>query len=172
MSDANTLKGRIDAELGAARKRVEDQKAAVQSAHEELSKRLVVYNTVVERLRPIWKPRLELLLERFAGLAEGKPELREHTRQITFHFKSSKYHIDLTLASFPDRDIRNLVLEYNLKVIPILVKFEDHARMEMPLDRVDEAAVARWVDDRIVSFVQTYVPLQGDDFFLDNCQAK
>ena len=65
-------------------------------------------------------------------------------------------------------DVRNLVLESDLLIIPILMKYERVSRLEMPIDSVDEEAIARWLDDRIVSFVKTYVALQGDEFVEQN----
>jgi hypothetical protein len=57
-----------------------------------------------------------------------------------------------------------MVLKYDLLILPILIKFDQHAELVMPLDRVDEEAVGRWLDERILAFVQTYMTLQGDDF--------
>jgi YHS domain-containing protein len=45
------------------------------------------------------------------------------------------------------------------------MKFDSHAELEMPLDKVDQAAVGRWIDERIMSFVKTYISLHENQFY-------
>jgi YHS domain-containing protein len=47
-----------------------------------------------------------------------------------------------------------------------LMKFEPHAVLELPLDKVDPEAVAQWTEDRIVDFVKTYVALHENQYYL------
>jgi YHS domain-containing protein len=62
--------------------------------------------------------------------------------------------------------VRHLVLDYDLHIIPILMKFEPHARIEFPLESVDSQAVAKWLDDRILDFVRTYLSLHENEYYL------
>src|SRR5262249_9777755 len=74
--------------------------------------------------------------------------------------------IDLKFSATTDSDVRKLVLNYDLEILPILMKFEKHASLEMPLESVDAAAVSKWIDDRIVDFVKTYVALHENQYYL------
>jgi hypothetical protein len=65
-----------------------------------------------------------------------------------------------------DFDVLNLVLNYDLHLLPILMKYEPHAQFECPLDRIDTEAIGRWVDDRIVDFVKTYLALHQNEYYL------
>jgi hypothetical protein len=172
MSDVSGLKGRLDAEMEAARARAQQSREGMLRENEQRQQRLARFTEVVGRLRDVWGPRLELLRDRFTGYVEAQPEVKPYARRITFSFASRGSSVKLTFSAVPDQQVRNLVLDYELEILPILMKFERNDRLEMPLDNVDEGAVARWLDDRIISFVQTYVKLQGDDFFRTNLLAS
>ena len=60
-----------------------------------------------------------------------------------------------------DSDVRLILLDYNLEIIPVFFRFNPHARMEMPLESYDEAAVEKWLDDRIVEFANAYLELHS-----------
>src|SRR5262249_46308714 len=49
---------------------------------------------------------------------------------------------------------------------PVLMRFQPHAEMECPLNAVNKEAVAKWIDDRIVDFVQTYFSLGENELYL------
>jgi YHS domain-containing protein len=57
-----------------------------------------------------------------------------------------------------------VILGYDLEIIPVFFRYEPHAELEFPLDAVDEAAAARWVDDRIVDFVRAYLAMGENEF--------
>ena len=60
-----------------------------------------------------------------------------------------------------DSDVRHILLDYNLEIIPVFFRFNPHARLEMPLEAYDEAAVGKWLDDRIVEFANAYLELHS-----------
>src|SRR5262249_23026497 len=65
-----------------------------------------------------------------------------------------------------DRDVQKVILSYDLEIVPILMRFKQHDEIEFPLDQVDKEAVAKWVDDRVVDFVQTYFSMGDDEIYL------
>src|SRR5215207_6235636 len=48
---------------------------------------------------------------------------------------------------------------------PVYFRYAAQAELELPLDAVDEAAAARWVDDRIVDFVRAYLSMRESDHY-------
>jgi hypothetical protein len=46
------------------------------------------------------------------------------------------------------------------------MKFKSHDEIDFPLSAVDKVAVGKWMDDRIVDFVQTYFALGDNDFYM------
>lgn len=171
MSDVTTLSQQLDAELARATNRAMQDQQELSRANSARQERLKEFDALLERLRPIWLPRLELLRDRFAKLVKVQPEVKPHARSATFSFMST-YHVELKFSAYPDRDVQSLVLEHDLLILPILMKYERHARLEMPMGSVDEAEIGRWLDERILTFVKTYVALQGDSFFLEKLSSE
>jgi YHS domain-containing protein len=94
------------------------------------------------------------------------PRLTSTGREATLDFQSNLARIRLRLSASTDQDVRKLVLDYNLEILPILMKFDSHAQAEWPLDAIDRQAIANWVDDRIVDFVKTYLSLHENEYYL------
>src|SRR5262249_17189716 len=62
-----------------------------------------------------------------------------------------------------DTEVRNLVLAYDLEILPIFIKFNPHAELQIALDKVNRATVESWLDDRLVEFAETYVTILFTD---------
>jgi YHS domain-containing protein len=54
-----------------------------------------------------------------------------------------------------------LILSYLLEITPAVIHYRAYDQVEFPLNAVDKAAAAKWIDDRIIDFVQTYLAM-GD----------
>jgi YHS domain-containing protein len=61
--------------------------------------------------------------------------------------------------------VRNLIFDQTLEVLPIFMQFDKHASLSMPLDKIDENAAVKWVDDRIVAFVQTFLAIHQNRYY-------
>ena len=59
-----------------------------------------------------------------------------------------------------------MIFTSDLDILPILMKFDSHAEIEFPIEAVDKEKLAAWMDDRIVSFVQTYLSLHENTYYL------
>ena len=94
-----------------------------------------------DQLRNIWKPRLELLINKFGGRVQATPRIVPSTREATFEFQSRLAHVRLKLSAFTDRDMQHLILSYDLEIIPVLMRYKPHGEVEFPLDGVDKEAV-------------------------------
>lgn len=171
MSDVTNLRQQLDAELTGAVRRAQQEKQEFAQVNQERQERLKQFDALLARLQRVWMPRFQLLQERFAKLMQVQPEVKPHARGVTFSFAST-YRVQLQLSAYPDRDVRNLVLEYDLLILPMLMKYDRNARLEASLDRVDAEAIGRWLDERLLGFVKTYVALQGNNFLLENLSAE
>ena len=119
----------------------------------------------VPGLAEAWKPRLDTLLRKFGDRVQVTPRLTASSREATFAFQSKHCRVRLRFSASADRDVRKVILSYDLKIIPVLFRFEPHAELEFPLGEIDEAAAGRWVDDRIVDFVRVYLSMGEDEFY-------
>jgi YHS domain-containing protein len=166
MSDVTALLSRIDAEFATVEKSIKAFQEDQVQAHQAKEQRIAQYQQVCDQLKKVWAPRLQALAEKFGEKVQVKPAITPLQRAAKFSFNSPLAAIDLTFAVSADFEVRNVLLDYNLHVLPILMKFEPHRRMEFPVDKVDTAAIGNWLDDRIVEFVQTYLALHQNQYYL------
>jgi YHS domain-containing protein len=117
-------------------------------------------------LSDIWRPRLEVLAEKFSGRVKVSPHITKGLRQATFDFQSTLASVQLQFTVSTDTDVRKIAIDYNLEILPILMKFEPHAQIEFPLDAVDAEAIGKWIDDHIVDFVRTYLSMSQNKYYL------
>jgi len=165
-SDVEGLLARIDAEFTRARTKVDElRKEKVEELHGRRS-RLELFEKACERLKAVWGPRLEALRKAFGEKVKVEPHADTGRRQATFAFDSNLARITLTFTATTDVDVRNLVLDYSLLVLPVLMTYPDRARLDQPLDRIDEKAIGDWIDERIVDFVKTYLSIHENEFYL------
>lgn len=141
-------------------------------AYKARQQRLEQFARLTEELRDLWTPRLETLLQKFGDRVKVTPRITPANREAVFAFDSSLARVELKLAVYPDRDVRNIALSYDLEIIPVLMKFDRHAEITFPLDAVDRAALGRWLDDRLVGFVQTYLALHENEFYLKDAMVE
>jgi hypothetical protein len=166
MADLNTLAGRIDAEFSAVAQKVKKAQAGQLEEQRQRQQRLAQLAEVFGELSEIWRPRLDLLVAKFGDRVQVKPRVVPSTREVTLEFLSHVARVRLKLAAYTDRDVRKVILGYDLEIIPVVVRYEPHAELEFPLGKVDKEAVAKWVDDRLVGFVQTYFSLGENEIYL------
>lgn len=166
MTDLSSLLKRIDDEFAASEKKIKSFQAEKAQTYEDRQKRLQTFEKVCEQLREVWRPRLDALSQKFGEHVKITPHVTRELRDATFQFDSNLANIQLRFTASTDQDVRKLVLDYNLEVLPILMKFQPHAQAEFPLDKIDPSAVAAWIDDRILEFVRTYLSLHQNEFYL------
>jgi hypothetical protein len=163
---ASSLAERIEAEIAAAFQRVEQLKTQKVEEFQGRQQRLEKFDHRLEELRDIWRPRLDALAKKFGERVNVQPVVEPGRRSAKFSFKSELASIDLRFAVAPDADVRNVVFTCDLHILPILMKFDSHDEISFPLDAVDKAALGQWFDDRIVSFVKTYLSLHENQYYL------
>lgn len=152
------LEARIDKEFSAVSQKVKDFQAEALEQHKGRQERYKTFLGVLERVREIAKPRIEALIKRFPKVT-ATPKSQAKGREVSLSFQTDLAMVRLKFAASHDTDIHNLLLEYRLEILPIFIKFEPHSLLEMPIDAIDEDAIASWIDDRIVSFAQTYAAM-------------
>ena len=166
MPDIKSLAGRIDAEFSAAAEKLRRFQAEKVEEHKDRQKRLQQLGGTFDELRNVWKPRLELLANKFKDTVKVTPKLSPSKREAVFEFRSSLAHVHLKFSAHTDWDVRHVILGYDLKILPMLMQFTPHAGVEFALGAVDKNAVAQWIDDRIVEFVQTYLSMNENEAYL------
>jgi YHS domain-containing protein len=166
MVDVADLLKRIDAEFHALDGKIEDARAERLQEHRERRKRLAAFEKQMEAVPPVWEPRLKALQQRFGDQMKVTPVLTSTSRQVTLEFQSDLARIRLRFSVSTDREVRQLILNYDLEIIPVFMQFDSHREAEWPLEGFDMAKAADWLDDRIVDFVRTYLSLHENEHYL------
>jgi YHS domain-containing protein len=155
MPDISSLTSRIDTAFADVQQKISTFQREAEQAYEQREQRYrEQFLPAVQRLVAVLKPRLEVLLEKFKDKVHVEPVMTEHIRQATFKFDSRMARIELTFRMSHDTDVRNLILDQTLEVLPIFMQFEKHASLSMPLDKVDDEAA-----------VQTFLAIHQNQYY-------
>jgi YHS domain-containing protein len=172
MPEISGLTGRIEAEFAAAADKVKKFQSEQVQEHQERQQRLEQFEQLLDQLRDIWQPRLEALAQRFGDQVKATPEVTPGRRQALFQFQSDLARIQLRFSVTTNFDATKVIFNYDLEILPVLTQFESHSELEFPLDAVDRAKLTQWIDDRIVSFVRTYLSLYENEFYLKKSMVE
>jgi YHS domain-containing protein len=172
MAESRTLASRLDAEFSAVEEKVKKFHTEQLEEHRARQKRLEQLSKVFEELKEIWKPRLELLMQKFGDRVQAAPRFVPSTREVTFCFQARYASVRLKLAATTDRGVQNIILSYDLEIIPALMHFKAHDEIEFPLNAVDKEAVGKWIDDLIIDFVKTYFAMGENEIYLKDSMVE
>lgn len=166
MSEPTTLAQRIDAEFAAAERKIKELQKQHIEHHQQRQQRQEKLEQVLEAHRDVWRSRLEILANRFADRVKVTPHIVPSRRQATFEVESELAHVVLKFSVAADSELENVVFTYDLDILPIFMKFESHREVQFPLEKIDEEALGRWLDDCIMSFVQAYTAMYENSHYL------
>lgn len=61
-----------------------------------------------------------------------------------------------------DVDFDKVIVRTRTRIMPVFVRFNEQDSLLLPLASVDEAAVADWVEERLLEFLDTYLRIDAD----------
>jgi YHS domain-containing protein len=161
MADINTFLKRLDEQVAQARTRVEQKQSDLQKAYEARSERYRTFLRVLQDLQGVARVRVEKLAEKCKF--DATPTENADGKSVLLMFQTPVARVRLRLSATHDDEVRNLVLGYDLEILPIFVKYNPHAELAIPLDKADRPTVENWLDDRLIEFAQTYVTIHFTD---------
>lgn len=163
--DVTPLLGRIDAEFHLFRNRLRALRKPNGANHRDRLERLSLFERACELLREIWEPRLEAVKDRLAQRLKITVLTHSGRRQAGLAFTSTRARIKMTFTAMTDTDVRGLDLEYALDVLPSFMSFPGRDRFEQRFESLDARALEKWIDNRIVEFVRTYLSLYENEYY-------
>lgn len=166
MSDLSQLNQRIDTEFASATRKLSELQAQNLQTYKERQERLRKLETILADLQDVWRPRLETLSQRFQDRVSVTPKVTANTREATFEFQSELARISLRFSVVTDEDVRHVIFQYDLKILPILMEYDAHQELRLPLEQVNREALGDWIDERIISFVKTYLAVHENNYYL------
>jgi hypothetical protein len=159
VSDVKDLETRIESAFSAVKDKAKRQQQEELKHFQDRQKLFQEYEKAQARIVEIAKPRLQALAKRAGERVSVTPSVSESRRSAKFEFKSPKAHMNLTFSVAPDRELKNAVVEYDLSIVPVLWRFDSHAVFSTPVAALDEKGLTKWLDDRIVAFVELYIQI-------------
>jgi len=166
MSDLQSLEQEIQQRLKSVDEKERSQQIQLQAKMAQLEERHTRFDQLADALMSdIIDSRMEKLASFFdnANLLE-RHEAGKHCRVCLFkHSDRYPASVRLTLAVAHDAEIENLLLVYDLDILPIFFKFNGHDQAAFSLDDPNQEQIAGWVDEKILAFVDAYLQLEQTD---------
>jgi YHS domain-containing protein len=162
------LSRRLDAEFAAARSRISQFQGEAERSYEASRRRYRTFLAASRRIRKLVQARLVAIAPRLP-LEEVRPTIYRGGRRYQgsvaarVHSDLAQIKVRITLAS--DSDVANLMLDYDLDVLPVYIKFAPHERLVQPVEAIDTAAIAGWLDDRLVELAHVYLEIGLDEAY-------
>lgn len=156
------LRDRIQAEFDAAQARITKIQQDAGRELRELESRRDHFEAVAEDLIAKSHRPLRELASHFDN-AELDSSLDREGFHGVLKFKHTPRFpatAELRIEINHDEEVRNLVVRYNARIIPVFVDFEKSDHLIFDLDAVDEKKLFQWVDDKVVSFTNAYLKIQ------------
>jgi hypothetical protein len=172
MAETNSLANRIDAEFSAVQDKIKKLQSLRLEEHKERQKRIERLGELFKELSEIWKPQLDLLVQKFGDRVQVQPRIVPSTREVTFEFQSRMARVSMKLSATTDREVQKLILTYDLNIVPVLMRYNPHSSIEFPLTAVDKKAAIQWIEDRIVEFVQTYLSMGENEVYFKDLMVE
>lgn len=165
MSDVAELEARIEGVMAAVKDTVKRQQQEALAGQVERHARLRRYEAVQARVLAVARPRLDALAKRVGERAVVTPTVTQTRRAVCLTCNTHKAGLSLTVSVAPDADVRNAVARADVGVVPVLWAFDAHAELALPLAGFDEAALGRWLDERVFGFAELYVRVNEGQLF-------
>jgi YHS domain-containing protein len=165
MVEIKDLEQQIEEKLKAAEEREQLRQNHLQQRMQEFQHRHQRYTEIADRLMEnVIRPRMLKLPEHFANARFPASEQgRHHSVCCLEHTERYPATTRLELSVTHDGTYENLSVIYTLQILPVLFRFQGEDKLTMPLNGVTEEQAAAWVQDKILSFVDTYLRIEATD---------
>jgi YHS domain-containing protein len=162
MNAINDFENRIREKLAASGEGRRERRDGLAVEMNHLDERLMRFTAVGDRLmKAVIQPRVGKLLECLTDAPPPQVEKTRHTLVCRFpHSARFPATAAVELSVTRDGDAHNVAVEYDLHLLPAFVPVNAQAHLVMPLDAVDEAKVAAWVEERILAFLEAYLKVE------------
>src|SRR5688572_1857190 len=104
MSKVDELLSHIDKEFSAVEDRIKKNRSQQMDAYRGRQDRLEKFEQTLNRLRDVWRPRLDAFAERFGDHVKVTPSVEPTRRAATFAFQTDLAHVQLSLSAMTDQE--------------------------------------------------------------------
>jgi hypothetical protein len=182
MSDITAFKSRLRGEVDAAKQRVEAIRAETEERYTHLRERYETFLRLSQRIREALKPRVEAFAEALPGA-----KLTVSTRDFGpagrgFHGAVAAFTIDrsdrcpanvhVRFALDAGPDVENLVLSYEVEILPVFLEFERRDQLVLPLDDASLEKAVDWFDRKALAFTDTLVAMFFNPYYQRESEVR
>ncbi len=163
MNEMAEWQRKVERMLAAATDRRRQMQEYFQQQMKDAEQREQQFGPLAERLvQTILRPRFEKLVSYFdnARLLQPAETGRYYCVAEFRQTERLPATVRLELAISTDGLAENLLVLYSLKITPQLFPFTGESQIAFPIDHIDEARLATWVEERLVSCVDAYLRLE------------
>ena len=167
MAEMTDLERKIKEKLSLSEERQHLQRNHLQQQMAEAEARHQRYTALADRLmQEVIRPRMEKLKTLFDNAKISETRCSRHTCccqfEHTTRFPATAF---LEIGVTRDGEIKTVVLQSQLEILPVFFPVEGRDELAMPLDQVDEQKAAAWVEAKILHFVDIYLRLETSDHY-------
>jgi YHS domain-containing protein len=166
MDDLSLLEQRIEERLAAAKERRMAEQTTVRRDMEEREQRTIPFAAAAQRrMDSIIRPRMLKLASLFRNSHPSDKDVSVGYGVVCEFDHTPEYPAGtrLEIGISADAAMENMILTYNLQILPIYFQFDGHDQFVVSLSAVDDGAVAAWMDRKVLDFTDTYLKLQVID---------
>lgn len=128
----------------------------------EMADRRKQWDKVARHLiRTVVRPRLETIAKLFPNAVFADEQL-PHLLSCRFEY-SERFPAYTTMEFSIEHDIRfeKVILHTRTHIMPVFVRYNEQDNLLLPLDAVNDADVADWIEERLLEFLDTYLRLDS-----------
>jgi YHS domain-containing protein len=170
-ANVDDLTKQIDEKLAAADDRLQQQWNPEEEEARPQRDRLVAFlKQAADLLRDEIAPRMRNLTGDFpnAGVSAIDSQGTCEAKCAFRHSPRFPAMAPLTVGCAHDDQIEQFLCYYDLEILPVYSEFQKHEQTVSPLESQDGAALLKWIDDKIVPFLETDLRLE----FVDHHQRE
>lgn len=113
------------------------------------------------------RPRLALVAARFTNADLDRHERNASCGASFGYCNRYPATVRVTFVVQHDDTVENLLFRFEVRIQPVFFKYEPHDKLVLPIHDLDEKHVARWVEERLLSFLHDYLRLDRGEESLD-----
>ena len=172
MDELAEFERHIREKLAIAEGKRRDRQAELAAEMQAREQRIDRFNAVARRwMQNVIAPRVERLAACFDNARLRLPDANRPFRCACAFDRTPQFPATtlLELAIFPDESLDKGVVAYAVEILPILFQFERKDQLAVALEGEDDAALAAWVERKLMGFLDAYLQLpEAEHYQRDN----
>lgn len=103
------------------------------------------------------RPRLETLASYFVNASLANVEPGDRCGCWFGYSERFPVSVKIEFAIDHDREIEHVLVAYTCNINPSYLRYDSQDRLTMPLGALDDGQVSKWVEDRLLEFLEVYL---------------